>query len=715
MEWSRLVSHATFPDRLFFPSPHKDSPVNRYLLSTLTLSLLTAFAAPAMAQQAAQPAPAAAAAPVAAPVSGIDLQYLDPAVRPQDDFFNYVSGKWVKATEIPADRPSWGTFDRLRENATTELRGIVEAAQKTTGKKPGTEQQKIGDLYESFMDEKRIETLGVRPLAGELSRIEAIRNKKAIPVLIAHLNQIGVSVPYAVRVGQDARESTKYAASISQGGLGMPDRDYYLDAKLADTKAKYQSHIEKMLTLAGRKDAAAKAKAIVALETALATIQWTKVENRDPIKRYNKIDIAKLDTIVPGYDLKAGLGMGGIATKTDYVIVDQPSYLTGFDKLVEQTDLPTWKAYFEWHVLQAYDNYLGKEFVDASFAFYGTTLTGVTENQPRWKRGVNAVDGSLGEALGKLYVAQYFPPERKARMDALVKNLLAAYKDSIDKLDWMSPETKKEAQAKLAKFTPKIAYPNKWRDYSTLVIVPNDLVGNMMRAANFNYLRQTSKLGRPVDREEWGMTPQTVNAYYSSTMNEVVFPAAILQPPFFQADADDAVNYGAIGAVIGHEISHGFDDKGSQSDGDGNLRDWWTGEDRKNFTVKTDMLTREYDGFSPLPGYHVNGALTLGENIADNSGLAIAYKAYHISLGGKPAPVMDGFTGDQRFYLGFGQVWRGKVRDARQIVLIKTDPHSPAQFRANGTVKNQPGFYEAFGVKPGDQMYVTPDQRVLMW
>jgi len=689
--------------------------VKPFLPSTLTLCLLTAFAAQA---QTAEPVPAvaapAAAVTAAGAGSGIELKNMDPAVRAQDDFFNYLNGSWVKNTVIPADKARWGTFDKLRDDTTPELRGIIEAAQKTPGKK-APEAQKIGDLYASYMDEKKIEGLGVRPLAGEQGRIRAMRNKKAIPVLIAHLNQIGVATPYAVYVGQDARESTRYAVSIAQSGLGMPDRDYYLEAKLADVKAKYQAHVEKILTLGGTPNAAAGAKAIVDLETAIAKLQWTKVENRDPVKRYNKTEIAKLDTVMPDYDLKSGLAQGGIAAKVDYVIVNQPSYLTGLDKLIEQTDLATWKLYFEWQLLHAYAPDLNKEFVDANFDFYGKTITGVTEMPPRWKRGVATVDGALGEALGKLYVAQYFPPERKARMDALVKNLLAAYQQSIDTLDWMSPETKKEAQAKLAKFTPKIAYPNKWRDYTALVVVPGDLVGNMMRAANFNYLRQTNKLGKPVDREEWGMTPQTVNAYYNSTMNEIVFPAAILQPPFFQADADDAVNYGAIGAVIGHEISHGFDDKGSQSDGDGNLRDWWTPQDRQRFAAKTEMLVKQYDSFSPLPGYNVNGALTLGENIADNSGLAIAYKAYHISLGGKPAPVIDGLTGDQRFYMGFGQVWRGKVRDAQQIALIKTDPHSPAQFRANGTVKNQPGFYEAFGVKPGDPMYLAPEQRVLMW
>jgi predicted metalloendopeptidase len=397
------------------------------------------------------------------------------------------------------------------------------------------------------------------------------------------------------------------------------------------------------------------------------------------------------------------------------VIVHQPSYLSGFGKLVDSTGLATWKAYFEWQLLRTASPFLSKDFADASFAFYGTVLTGVTEQEPRWKRGVRVLEGAVGEGMGKLYVAKYFPAERKARMDQLVKNLLASYQTSIDNLDWMSPETKKEAQAKLAKFTPKIAYPDKWRDYSSLAVVRGDLLGNVMRASEFEYRRSLNKLGKPIDRSEWGMTPQTINAYYNSTMNEIVFPAAILQPPFFNAAADDAVNYGAIGAVIGHEISHGFDDKGSQSDGDGNLRDWWTPADRANFKAKADAMVKEYGAFSPLPGYNVNGALTLGENIADNSGIAIAYKAYKLSLNGQPAPVIDGLTGDQRFFMGFAQVWRSKVRDEQQIVLIKTDPHSPGQFRANGTLINQPGFYEAFGVKPGDRMYVAPEQRIIIW
>ncbi|WP_317204441.1 M13 family metallopeptidase [Janthinobacterium sp.] len=677
--------------------------MNRHFLSSLTLTLLAAVA------HAAEPAAAAA------PRSGIDLQYIDAGVRAQDDFFTHLNGQWLKTAEIPADKSSWGSFAKLRDDTTPQLRGIIEAAQAGGAKKAGSEAQKIADLYSSYMDGKRRDALGAKPLAGELGRIRALRDKKGIPALLAHLGQIGVATPYAAYVGQDARESTKYAVYLSQSGLGMPDRDYYLDAKLAGVKLKYQAHVEKMLTLAGRKDGAGAAKGIVALETALAQAQWSKVENRDPVKRYNKMALDQLDTLAPGYDWKAGLAAAGVANKVDYVIVNQPSYLSGFQQVVAGTELATLRAYFEWQLLRAYANYLSKDFVDANFAFYGTTITGVTEQQPLWKRGVGAVDGVLGEAVGKLYVAQYFPAERKARMQALVDNLLAAYRQSIDTLDWMSAETKREAQTKLAKFTPKIGYPDKWRDYGALAIAPGDLVGNMLRAADFNYKRQLNKLGKPIDRQEWGMTPQTVNAYYSSTMNEIVFPASILQAPFFDAQADDAVNYGAIGAVIGHEISHGFDDKGSQSDGDGNLRDWWSAADRKNFAAKTDALVKQYGAYSPLPGYHVNGELTLGENIADNSGLAIAYKAYKLSLGGKAAPVIDKLSGEQRFYMGFGQVWRSKMREAQQIVQIKSDPHSPGQFRANGTVINQPGFYEAFDVKAGDQMYLAPEQRVIIW
>ena len=694
--------------------------MKRTLLSTLTLSVLATFAhaGEPPKSNAAPAAAVAAAGATSAPISGIDTQFIDTSVRPQDDFFTYLNGKWLKSTEIPADKASWGTFMQLRDDSQAHLREIVEAAQQDKNKKAGTDVQKIGDLYTSFMDEAKLETLGVKPLAGELQRIRTLKDKKGVPQLVAHLSKIGVATPYGIRVGQDARASTKYATYIGQGGLGMPDRDYYLkldDKRMLDARTKYEAHVAQILTLAGEKNAAAQAKAIVDFETELAKVQWTKVENRDPVKRYNKMSVTELAALTPGYDWNTALAAAGVGNKLDYVIVAQPSYLTGFNDVVARTDLATLKSYFEWHLLREYAPYLSKAFVDANFAFYGTALTGVTENRPRWKIGVSVVEGALGEAAGRQYVAKYFPAERKARMQELVNNVTAAYAQSIDTLDWMTPATKKEAQAKLAKFVPKVGYPNTWRDYSKLTIRSDDLVGNVKRAAEFGYNRNITKLGKPIDREEWGMTPQTVNAYYSSSMNEIVFPAAILQPPFFDMRADDAVNYGAIGAVIGHEIGHGFDDKGSQSDGEGNLRDWWTKEDRAAFQARADMLVKQYNGYSPIPGYNVNGELTLGENIGDNSGLAIAYKAYKISLKGQPAPVIDGLTGDQRFFMGFGQVWRSKMREAQQIVQVKTDPHSPGQFRANGTVMNHPAFYEAFGVKEGDKMYLAPKDRVTIW
>ena len=694
--------------------------MKRHLLSTLTLSLMAAFAAPAMAAAptATAPATAATATAPAGVISGIDTQYIDAAVRPQDDFFTHLNGKWLQETEIPGDRSSWGTFMKLREDTTPQLLAIIEAAQKDKSAKAGSETQKIGDLYASFMDAERRESLGYKPLTGELSRIRALKDKKGIPALSAHLAKIGVSSPYGIYVGQDMRESTRHVTYISQSGLGMPDRDYYLkqdDAKLAEIRTKYQKHVENTLALAGEKNAAAQAKAIVDFETELAKVQWTKVENRDPVKRYNKMTVAELTKLAPGYDWKAAFGAAGVGNKLDTVIVNQPSYFTGLNELLGKTELATLKSYFEWQLLREYAPYLSKAFVDENFAFYGTALTGVAEQRPEWKKGVATVEGALGEALGKLYVKEHFPAERKARMEVLVKNLIIAYGQSIDNLEWMSPATKKEARAKLAKFTPKIGYPDKWRDYSRLSIKRDDLVGNAMRASTFGYNRNIEKLGKPIDHTEWGMTPQTVNAYYRSTMNEIVFPAAILQPPFFDMRADDAVNYGAIGAVIGHEIGHCFDDKGSQSDGDGNLRNWWTAEDKAAFKARTDKLVNQFNGYSPLPGYNVNGELTLGENIGDNAGLAIGYKAYQISLHGKPAPVIDGLTGDQRFFMGWGQVWRSKMREAQQINQVKTDPHSPGQFRANGTVRNMAEFYKAFDVKPGDKMYLPPEERVIIW
>jgi len=651
-------------------------------------------------------------------VSGVELGEINAAVRPQDDFFLNLNGKWLAKTAIPADKSSWGSFEKLDDDTKPQLRAIIEAAAADPNKTPGSDAQRIGDFFASYMDEAKLAEVGLTPLRAELDRVDALKDKKEIPALIARFNRYGVTAPYGFGIHQDNKDSTKYVADLGQDGLSLPDRDYYLkksDKKMADTLAKYQQHVTRMLTLAGIPNPAADARAIVALETELAKIQWTKVELRDPVKAYNKVALADLSKLAPGYDWTTWLNDTGIAGKVDYVIVSQPSFISGFNKVLNKTPLSTWQAWFRWQVIHASAPYLSKDFALENFAFYGTVLSDTKEQEPRWKRAVNATDGALGETVGKLYVEQHFPAERKARMEALVNNLLAAFKQSITTLDWMGPATKEQAQAKLAKFMVKIGYPNKWRDYSSLVVVKDDLVGNVRRSREFDYNKEVNKLGKPVDRDEWGMTPQTINAYYNPELNEIVFPAAILQPPFFNADADDAVNYGAIGAVIGHEISHGFDDQGAQYDGDGNLRDWWSKADHKNFAAKSKMLVKQYSAFSPVKGYHVNGELTLGENIADNSGAAIALKAYQISLNGQPSPVIDGLTGEQRFYMGFGQVWRSKIRDAQQIVYLKSDPHSPDQFRANGTVRNQPGFYNAFGVKPGDKMYLAPKDRVIMW
>ena len=643
---------------------------------------------------------------------------MDPAVRPQDDLYRHLNGKWLDSFQIPADKGSYGSFTYLYDITQEQLRGIVEGLGGSgSGSGSDAEARKITDLYASFMDESRLEALGLKPVQAEFAAIDAISDKSGIPALIAHLNRIGAGAPYAFSINQDARNSLQYAVIVRQSGLGMPDRDYYLkdDAKLKDTRAKYLAHIGKMLGMAGDADAQRDAAAILELETALAQVQWTRVENRDPVKTYNKTVIAELPQLMPRYAWQEYLRASDIAGRVDSVIINQPSYFSGLDKLMAETPLPDWKAYFKWHVLSAAAPYLSKAFVDERFAFSGTVLSGIPENRDRWKRAMTLVDDALGEALGKRYVAKYFPPQNKARMEALIANMLEAYRRDIDTLDWMSPETRKGAQAKLSKLVTKIGYPNTWRDYGTLQISRDDLWGNVVRANEFEHRRNLNKLGKPVDRSEWGMTPQTINAYYNPLMNEIVFPAAILQPPFFNVQADDAVNYGGIVAVIGHEMSHGFDDRGSQYDADGNLRDWFTPEDHQKFKAKTRALVAQYSSYEPVPGFPVNGELTLGENIGDNSGLAIAYKAYRLSLAGKTPPVIDGFTGEQRLYLGWVQVWRGKEREAEAIQRIKSDPHSPAAVRGTAPVVNQEGFYAAFGVKEGDKMYVAPEKRINIW
>lgn len=662
-------------------------------------------------------ASAAEPAKVASLQSGIDVQYNDKSVKPQEDFYRHVNGTWLKNAQIPSDRSSAGAFMDLREAVVPRLHAIIDGLAKAKNTN-GSDAQKISDLYASFMDTKSIEAAGLKPLQADFAKIDALTDKKQIPALMAWLNRISVTAPYDIQVHQDNKDSTKYVLDIGQSGLALPDRDYYLkddDAKLKDTRSKYLKHIETMLTMSGDKEAAKNAAAILAFETELAKVQWTKVDLRDPIKAYNKIEISKINELTAGYDWNAYLNELGVTGKIDYVIVAQPSYLVGMNKVLQETSLDTIKAYFKWHLLSSVASQLPKQYSDENFAFFSKTLRGVPEQEIRWKRGVRLVDSGMGESLGKLYVAKHFPADSKAKMEKLVANLLLAYKESIDTLDWMSPETKKEAQAKLATFTPKIGYPNKWKDYSALHITKGDAVGNLRAIRSFAAQTELNKLGKPIDRDEWGMTPQTVNAYYNPEMNEIVFPAAILQPPFFNPKADDAVNYGGIGTVIGHEISHGFDDQGAQYDGAGNLRDWWTKEDHVKFAAKTAALVKQYNAFSPVPGYNVNGELTLGENIADNSGLAISYKAYQLSLGGKPAPVINGLTGNQRFFTGFGQVWRGKLREQEAIIRIKTDPHSPGEFRANGSLRNMTPFYQSFGVKEGDKMYLPPAERVTIW
>jgi predicted metalloendopeptidase len=565
------------------------------------------------------------------------------------------------------------------------------------------------------MDEKKLDELGLKPLEPELARIDAVTSKDQIAALMAHLDAIYVSTPIGIYIAQDDKDPQHYIAYLTQSGLTLPDRDYYLlnDARFQQIRKAYGKHLEKMLTMMGDPSASQDAASIIVLETALARKHWTRVESRDSDKVYNKFEIGKLKTISAEFNWDAFLAAAGISIPA--VIVAQPSALSEFGEQLQKTPLPVWKTYFKWQILRQYAQYLSKPFVDEAFEFSGRTLRGIQEQRPRWKRAVAVEEWAVGELLGKVYVARYFSPDAKVRMEQLVQNLLKAYEQSIQSLDWLGPETKRQALVKLSKFTTKIGYPKKWRDYSGLSISPDDLVGNVLRAEEFGFQFDVNKLKKPVDRDEWEMTPQTVNAYYNSNLNEIVFPAAILQPPFFDMSADDAVNYGGIGAVIGHEIGHGFDDQGSKYDSEGALKSWWTKQDRESFETRTKALIGQYNQFEPLKGYKVNGALTIGENIGDLGGATIAYKAYHLALNGKESPTMDGFTGDQRFFIGFAQIWLSLVRNEAMVERLKTDPHSPNEFRARGPLQNLPEFYKAFSVNPGDGMFLAPDQRVKLW
>jgi putative endopeptidase len=646
---------------------------------------------------------------------GVDLGAFDRSVRPQDDFNRFVNGTWIKTTEIPADRSVWGSFVELSDKSDAALKAIIDSVT-ATPQKPGTTAQQVADLYLAFMDTGRIEALGTEPLGTELKAVAALTAPADLPGLFGRMARVGVGGPFATFVGQDQKKSDSYIVSVNQSGLGMPDRDYYLrkDEKFDATRAAYLTYITTMLTLAKQPDPSGAAARILALETAIAEKHWERARTRDRDATYNKMSVTELGALMPSFNWPAYLRAAGLDKAMD-VVVRQPDYLKALDGLLRDTPIATWKELLVFRVLATYADELPDAFGRAQFEFRGRTLSGQQEMRARPKRGVDEVEGAIGEALGRLYVERYFKADAKARMDQLVKNLLAAFKVGIDELDWMSPATKAQAQAKLAKFSVKIGYPDQWRDFSSIVVKKDDALGNARRAFTFAYDDMVSRLGQPVDRTRWGMTPQTVNAYYSPANNEIVFPAAILQPPFFNVEADDAVNYGAIGAVIGHEISHGFDDQGAKSDGDGNLRNWFTDADLKAFQERTSRLAAQFEAYEPLPGMKINGTLTLGENIGDLSGLAVAHRAYRLSLGGRPAPVIEGFTGDQRFFLGWAQVWRTRMRDDALRQRLLTDPHSPGDYRALVPLTNLQAFYDAWDVKPGDKMYRPPSERVKIW
>ncbi|WP_295798448.1 M13 family metallopeptidase [uncultured Microbulbifer sp.] len=645
--------------------------------------------------------------------SGIDLTAMNTSIRPQDDFYGYVNGSWMEKTEIPADKSRWGGFSMLRDKATKEVKELIMEAGEHAD---SVDAKQIGALYNSFMNQDQIEKSGLSAISGELEKIDAIESMDDLTRYFAYADMAGYDAPFGTTVYQDLKNVESYMVFFWQAGLGLPDRDYYFDESEKGQKLQqaYKAYLVKVQQLAGIENAEAGAESLYALEKSLAEHHRTRVENRDPDKYYNKTAAGDMAKLMPAINWDIYLADAKL-DKEAYFSVGQPEYLEAANKVIADTDMTTWKRYLKVKVLTSMAPYMHDELAQAQFDFYGTTLRGTKEMEPRWKRAVQFVNGSVGELVGKRYVEKHFPPEAKARMVELVNNLKAAYKESIEELTWMSDTTKQEALIKLANFTTKIGYPDKWRDYSALQVSADNLTGNVLAARLFEANHERSKLGKPLDRTEWGMSPQTVNAYYSPARNEIVFPAAILQPPFFNMNADDAVNYGGIGGVIGHEIGHGFDDKGSKFDGKGYLNNWWTDSDRDNFEHLTGKLVAQYDGFEPLEGEHVNGELTLGENIGDLSGLGIAFKAYKMSMSGEEAPVIDGFTGDQRVFLGWAQVWRSKIRDEALSERMKTDPHSPAEYRVKGVLPNIEAFYSAFDVKEGDGMYLPKEERVAIW
>ena len=649
---------------------------------------------------------------------GFDVAGMNKDVTPGTSFYEHANGTWLKTTKIPADKSNYGLFGALDDRSQARTKEIIQSANGA----PGSEGRKIADYYKSFMDEAAIEAKGFEPIKPELEKIAAIKDVKGLVARFAEHSRFGRKSPLGTTVVQDEKDPEHHIAMLVQSGLGLPDRDMY-DAKkgkqFEPIRDGYKKYIATMFSLIGTKDADKRAAAVYALEEKIAAVHWTRVQNRDPVKTYNKLTTAQLVKLAPGVDWKTWLDTAGLGAVT-HINVNQPSAIAGIAKLVKSQPVEVWKDYLTLHLLTATAPYLPKAFVDARFEMYGKTLSGTPQNKDRWKRGVEEVEGAMGEAVGKIYVGKYFPPATKAKADELVQNLLTAMGQRLDALPWMTAETKAKAKTKLSTYNPKIGYPKKWRDYSALEVKAGDVVGNDMRASAFLYDRALAKLGQTVDRDEWLMTPMTVNAYYQPTLNEIVFPAAILQPPFFDANADAAVNYGGIGAVIGHEISHGFDDQGAQYDEKGALNNWWSKADLAKFNAVKKQLVEQYDAYCPFPAKDgkpaqcVKGELTLGENIADLAGLTIAYQAYQLSLGGKPAPVIDGLTGDQRFFLGWAQVWRRLYRDQELANRLVTDPHSPSEFRA-AVVRNLDSWYEAYKPAAAEALFLAPEKRVRIW
>ncbi len=647
--------------------------------------------------------------------SGIDRAELDPAVRPQDDLYRHVNGKWIARTPIPDDKARYGSFLVLAEEAEKAVREIIEQAQNAPA---GTLEKKVGDLYASFMSEERIEALGAAPLAPLLAEVDSVADVDALLATIGRLERRGVAGFVQLFVDNDPGDPERYLVFVEQGGLGLPDEAYYREEKHAETLVAYRAHVERMLALAGLDDAAARAARVVALETAIAAHHWDTVRNRDAQATYNLTTFDEWAARAAAVNLATWReGYGIPAATLAEVVLRQPDVTDGIAAELTGRDLDEWRDWLRYAIVRSMAPYLSGAFVDESFAFFGRTLTGAPELRARWKRGVGLVERAMGEAVGATYVERHFKPNAKAAMDDLVANLVEAYRQSIENLEWMTPATRERALEKLRKFTPKIGYPDRWRDYSSLDIDADDLLANVQVAGEFEFQRELKKIGSPIDRDEWFMTPQTVNAYYNPGFNEIVFPAAILQFPFFDEERDSAANYGAIGAVIGHEIGHGFDDQGSRFDGDGRLHDWWTEEDRTAFEDRTASLIAQYDALEPTetPGHHVNGALTIGENIGDLGGLGIAWKAYLLSLDGAEPPVIDGLTAAQRFFLSWAQAWQIAIRPEEALRLLSIDPHSPNEFRCNQIVRNLDAFYEAFEVTPSDELWLEPDARVAIW